>query len=192
MGGETATQDWELIVGRDLASSLIPRGELRRLQRATDLRMVPDDAYHALVCCIGRLELEDILLVPAFIRPVGRRRRCLYGPMCVAGIGARGLGLWVQAPPSPHVRVVLPFEEVAAVERHAAGSWRDLTVISRDATFWVRYDADGDASANVWISRLEAALLAVTGREVIAASSGRARTWPWQPRSRALYVPRAD
>lgn len=156
MGGEPVTQDWELIVGRDLAASLIPHGQLRRLQRPVDLAMLPAGAHGALAASVGSHGLEDLLLVPAVVRPTAPswRRRCQYAPMCVLGIGERGLGLWADAPPSPGVRVVLPFGGIAGIERHDDGSWRRLTVSGDDVSFSVWYDADGDASADIWTRRL--------------------------------------
>jgi hypothetical protein len=155
MGSEPVTQDWELLVGPDLASSLIPRGQLRRLQRPVDDRMLPDGAYRALAGSVGRPDLEDILLVPAVLRPVGHwwRRRFLYAPLCVLGIGDRGLGFWVEAQ-SADMALSLPFTDIAAIERRAEGHWRRLTVTGRDASFSVWYDTDGDASADIWTRRL--------------------------------------
>lgn len=155
MGREPVTQDWELIVGRDLAASLIPRGQLRRLQRPVEFAMLPDGAYRALAGRVGRHGLGDSLLVPAAIRPVPSwRRRCRFTAMCVLGIGESGLGLWADALPSPDVRVVLPFDAVAAIERRDEGSRRRLTVTGNGGGFSVCYDADGDASADIWTRRL--------------------------------------
>jgi len=156
MGSEPITQDWELIVRRDLAASLIQRGQLRRLQRPVDLPILPDGAYGALAASVGLQELEDLLVAPAVIQPVGPpwRHRCRYAPLCVLGIGERGLGLWTEAPPSPGVRVVLPLSSIAAIKRQADGRWRRLTVTGAEASLTVRYDADGDASADIWTHRL--------------------------------------
>lgn len=156
MGGDPVTQDWEMIVGRDLAASLIPHGQLRRMQRPVDLTMLPGGVSCALEGSIGRHGLGDLLLVPAVIRPVTPlwRRRCQYAPMCVLGIGERGLGLWADALPSPDVRTVLPFDGIVAIQRRDDGSQRRLTVTGSDVSFSVRYDADGDASADIWTRRL--------------------------------------
>lgn len=219
MGSEPFTQGWEMIVGRDVAASLIPRGQLRRLQRPVDLPVLPDGAYGALTGSVGRHELEDLLLVPAVIQPVGPpwRRRCRYAPLCVLGIGERGLGLWTEACPSPGVQVALSLDAIAAIERQADGRSRRLTVTGAGASLTVRYDADGDASAEIWTRRLRlrcagqpgapdtaadarwrspdgrrSCLLAVTGQEIIVVDSARALSRPWRRRTRTLYVSRGS
>jgi hypothetical protein len=173
MGSALVTQDWELIVSSDLASSLIPHGQLRRLQRPVDERMLPPRAYRALAASIGRQSLEDMLLVPAALRPVGHRwqHRRLYAPLCVLGMGERGLGLWVEAP-SPGVQATLPFTDITAVERHTEGAWRRLTVTGRDTAFSVCYPADGDASADIWTERLRERAASQPAADPRTADSG--------------------
>ncbi|HEY1699937.1 MAG TPA: hypothetical protein VGG75_09540 [Trebonia sp.] len=173
MGSALVTQDWELIVSSDLASSLIPNGQLRRLQRPVDDRMLSARAYRALADRVGPPDLEDMLLVPAVLRPVGHRwqHRRLYAPLCVLGMGERGLGLWVESP-SPGVQAALPFADITAVERRAEGSWRRLSVTGRDTAFSVWYTADGDPSADIWTERLRGRAASQSAADPRTADSG--------------------
>lgn len=118
--------------------------------------MVPDGARQALARGVGRQGLEDLLLVPALVRPSGSpwRCRCQYSPPCVLDIGERGLGLWAQALPAPDVRVTLPLGAIAAVERGADGPRRQLIVAGPGGRLSVRYDASGDVPADNWVRRL--------------------------------------
>jgi len=154
MGSEPFTRDWDMVVRSDLAPHLLPPGPLRCMQRPVDVAMVPDGARQALARDVGRHGLEDMLVVPALVRPGPRWRHCLYSPPCVLGIGERGLGLWVQAPPVPDVRVMLPFGAVAAVERRAEGTRRQLIVAGPGTRLSVLYEASGDSPADTWIRRL--------------------------------------
>lgn len=156
MGSGPVTQDWELEVDRETAVSIIPSGQLRRLQRAVDLAMLPPGAAEALARGIGKYDLEDLLLVPASVQPVGprRRRSYRYAPLCVLGLGEHALGLWAETRPSPGLVTVLPFDAIAAIERRASGRRRTLTVTGSGTSFTLRYDSDGDASADIWTRRL--------------------------------------
>ena len=87
MGSEPFTRDWDMVVRSDLAPHLLPPGPLRCMQRPVDVAMVPDGARQALARDVGRHGLEDMLVVPALVRPGPRWRHCLYSPPCVLGIG---------------------------------------------------------------------------------------------------------
>jgi hypothetical protein len=156
MRDEPVVQDWELLAGSDLAPYLLSTGQLRCAQRPASVGMIPVGALGALARCAGRCGLEDLLLVPGTVRPAGSRwrHRCRYAPLCVLGIGERGLGLWAEAPPAPDVQVVLPFSEVAAVELSACGPYRALTVTGQSGKLSVSFDADGDTAAGTWLRRL--------------------------------------
>ena len=155
MGGQTPETDWELIVRRDLAPHLLPAGRLGGMRRPADAAWLPDGAYLAVVDRVGRVGLEDLLVVPAATWPAGRwRGRCLYSPLCVLAIGERGVALWVQALPAPSVRAWVPLEEIAAVEQRADGRRGVLAVTGSAATLLVRYHADGQAVADAWTRRL--------------------------------------
>lgn len=156
MGSGPPTQDWELEVDAGTAASIIPSGQLRRLQRAVDPAMLPTGAGEALARGIGHYDLEDVLLVPATVRPVDsrRHRNYRYAPLCVLGIGERGLGLWAGARAAPGLQAVLSFDDIAAIERDADGPRRTLTVSGAGTGLTVRYDADGDASADLWTRSL--------------------------------------
>lgn len=82
MLGELAIQDWELVVRSDLAPHLVPPGQPPCVQRPAAVNMIPGGGHEALTRCVGRCELEDMLLVSASVRPAGPwwRRRCLYAP----------------------------------------------------------------------------------------------------------------
>ena len=155
MGREPFIQDWELLVRSDLAPHLLPPGKSRCVQRPADVGMIPDGARQALERGSGRHRLEDLILLPALVRPSGPRwrRRCHYVPPCVLGLGERGLSLWVHGP-FPDARVTLPFAMIAAVERRADGPWRQLIIAVPGREVSVHYDASGDVPAGTWVRRL--------------------------------------
>jgi hypothetical protein len=114
--------------------------------------------------------------------------------MCVLSIGERGLGLWTDAPPSPDVRVAMPFDGIAAIERLGDGRWRRLTVTGNDTGFSVTYAADGDASADIWTRRLR---LRCAGH--VDSLPGEHRTsarlrnlWPWSRSLRPFLIEPGD
>jgi hypothetical protein len=146
MLGEPAIQDLELFVRSNLAPRLVAPGHAPRVQRPAAASMIPGGCLEALTRSVGRCDLEDMLLVSASVRPAGPwwRHRCLYAPLCVLGIGELGLGLWVQALPSPDVRIVLVFDEIGVIEQSAYNPWRELTVTGQDGELSVRYDVGGE------------------------------------------------
>jgi hypothetical protein len=163
MGGQPLEVDWELVIGSSLVPHLLPGG-LRGVRRPADVGWLPDGAYPAIVDSVGHVSLEDLLVVPAATWPVEpwRRRRRLYSPLCVMAIGARGVGLWVQALPAPGVRAWVPLEEIASVEQRADGPYGVLVVTGRAATLFVRYDDDGQAVVAAWTRRLRRRVAAVS------------------------------
>jgi hypothetical protein len=156
MLGEPAIQDWELFVRSDLAPHLVPPCQPPCIQRPAVVSMIPGGGLEALTRCVGRCDLEDVLLVSASARPTGpwSRRCCLYAPLCVLGIGECGLALWVQALPSPDVRIVLVFGEIGMIEQSVCDPWRELTVTGQDGKLSLRYDARGDTAVDTWLPRL--------------------------------------
>lgn len=155
MGGQPAVADWEYVVGSDLVPSLLSAEWRRGVHRPGGVSWLPDGAHPAIVESVGRPGLEDLLVVPAAAWPVEPwRRRSLYAPQCVLGIGERGIGLWVQALPVPGVRAQVPFGEIAAVELRDDGACRMLVVTGRAASLPVRYHADGQAVVDAWTRRL--------------------------------------
>jgi len=154
MAGQPAETDWEYVVGRDLVPHLLFAGR-RGVHRPGAEAWLPDGAHPAITESVGRTGLEDLLVFPAAAWPVEPwQRRSLYSPPCVTGIGERGIALWVQALPVPGVRVQVPFEEIAAIERRGDGPCHTLVVTGRAARLAVRYDADGQAVVDAWTSRL--------------------------------------
>ena len=163
MGGQFREADWELVVGHDLVARLLPAGVLRAVRRPADVAWLPDGAYPALVESLGCVSLADLLVVPAIAWPAKLwRRRSLYSPLCVAAIGERGVGLWVQALPAPSVRARVPFEEIVAVGQRAGGRRGVLVVTGQSDTVLVRYDTDGQAVVNAWTRQLQ---LQAAGRD---------------------------
>jgi hypothetical protein len=164
MGGQFPEVDWEIVMARDLVARLLPAGGLCGVRRPADVAWLPDGAYPALVDSVGRVGLEDLLIIPAAAAPAKPwRRRCLYSPLCVMAIGERGVGLWVQALPAPGVRAWVPFEEIAALEQRADGRRGVLAVTGQADTLVVRYDADGQAVMDAWILRLRLRAAAALG-----------------------------
>jgi len=170
MGSQPGEADWELVVGYDLIAHLVPAGHPRAAYRPADAAWLPPEAYQAITEKAGRVGLEDLLVIPAVAWPAGLRR-CLYSPQCVAGIGERGVGLWVQAPPVPGVRIQVPFGEIAAIEQHCHGSRGVVVVRGRTSNLLVRHDADGQAAVDAWTRRLR--LRAAPAPEPVPPPRGR-------------------
>ncbi len=119
------------------------------------LDRLPPGARAALSAGIGRYGPEDLLILPRAARHAGLlRRRFVYTPPCVLGVGERAVALWVLAPPEPGIRVMVPFGEIAAIRRHTRGTARQLLVTGSAARLPVRYDVAGDAEMNALIRRL--------------------------------------
>jgi hypothetical protein len=147
--------DWEHVVARDLAPHLVPAGKYRRVRRPAGLTGLPDGAHAALSRSVGRVDPGDLLVVPAAVLPWrGRRRRSLYTPLSVAGIGEQGVGLWVQALPAPAVRVRMPFSDIAAVEDQAGRSWRAVAVTGPRGRLLLRFYDGWWSDADGWIRLL--------------------------------------
>jgi hypothetical protein len=154
--GRLAAEDWEHVVDRDLLPLLgiAIKGQPQGAQWPAGRALLPDEAYEDLSAHVGRLGVEDILVVPPAAWLVDRLRyRCLYMPLQVAGIGERAVGLWVRALPVPGVRAQVPASEIAAIETLAAGPRRRLVVTGQAVTLAVRYGSDGDANAGAWTRR---------------------------------------
>jgi hypothetical protein len=157
MRRQREAQEWEYIVERDLVPHLLPAGPPGSARHPADLAELPDGAHAAMLEGIGRVGLEDLLLIPPVAWSLGRWRwlwRSRYSPRCVAGIGERGVALWVQALPVPGVRVHVPFSEIAAVEQHHDGPRRTLVVTGRAASLSFRYEGSGQVAVNAWTQRL--------------------------------------
>lgn len=154
MSSQPWAADWEHIVGLDLVPHLLPAGQPQTARRPVGASL-PEDAHAALSASLGRIEPGDLLVVPAAAWQWHRwRRRSLYTPDSVAGIGERGTGLWVRALPAPGVRVRVPFSSIAAVEYQTDGPWRVLTVTGQAGRLQVRYSEDGQTGAEEWVRRL--------------------------------------
>jgi hypothetical protein len=152
--GRFSAEDWEHVVDRDLLP-LLDMGIGRGAQWPADSESLPIEAYEDLSEHVGRLGVEDILVVLPTAWLVDRLRyRCLYMPLQVAGIGERAVGLWVRALPAPGVRAQVPASGIAAIETLADGPRRRLVVTGQAARLAVRYGSDGEASAGAWTRRL--------------------------------------
>jgi len=162
MRSQPVEADWELFFPHDLAPYLIPAaGYPSAVYRPTDTTWLPDGAHSAIVECVGRVGLEDVLVIPAAAWPAGRRQ-CRYSPQCVAAMGERGVALWVQALPAPGIRAQMPFGEIAAIEHLGDGPRRVLVVTGRMAGISVRYDAVGQV-VDAWTRRLRLRAAAAPG-----------------------------
>jgi hypothetical protein len=156
--GRLSAEDWEHVVDRDLLPLLgIAVGrQPREAQWPAGSALLPDEAYEDLSAHVGRLGVEDILVVPPAAWLVDRLRyRCLYMPLQVAGIGERAVGLWVPALPVPGVRAQVPASGIAGIETLADGTRRRLVVTGQAVRLAVRDgDGDDDASAGAWTRRV--------------------------------------
>jgi hypothetical protein len=155
--GRLSAEDWEHVVDRDLLPLLgIAIGrQPQGAQRPAGTALLPDDAYEDLSLHVGRLGVEDILVVPPAAWLTDRLRyRCLYMPLQVAGIGERAVGLWVRALPVPGMRAEVPADGIAAIETLADGPRRRLVVTGQAMSLAVRYGSDGDAGAGAWTRRV--------------------------------------
>lgn len=154
MGSRTCVADWDYIVARDLARHLVPAWDSHPAYRPAGVAGVPDGAHAALSSSVGRIDEGGLLVAPAAVWPWrGWRRRSLYTPLSVAGIGEQGVGLWVQALPAPGVRAGVPFGEIAAVEDQAGGPCRVIAVTGSAGRLLVRFH-DGWVGADGWIRML--------------------------------------
>jgi len=154
MGGPSI-EEWEQAFGADLRPHLISAGLPDAPMPPSGLDRLPPGARAALSAGIGRYGPEDLLILPRAARNAGLlRRRFVYTPPCVLGVGERAVALWVLAPPEPGIRVMVPFGEIAAIRRHTRGTARQLLVTGSAARLPVRYDVAGDAEMNALIRRL--------------------------------------
>jgi len=148
-------EEWEQTLDADLLHHLIPAGQPSGMRRPSDVNKLPAGARAALADGIGRHGLEDLLIVPPAERTYGwQRRRCIYAPLCVLGLGERAVALWAQALPAPGIRVLVPLDEIAAIAQQANGTRRRLLVTGRTGRLPIRYDAVSDTLMNAWIRRL--------------------------------------
>lgn len=155
MGSQAWAADWEHIVARDLARHLVPAGDPRCVHRPAELTELPDGAHAALSGSVGRVDLGGSLVVPEAVWPWREwRRRSLYSPLGVAGIGEYGVGLWVLALPAPGVRARVPFGDIAAVEDRTGGLWRAVAVTGASGQLLIRFYDNWWSDADGWIRLL--------------------------------------
>ena len=155
MRGEPSIEEWEQTLDADLLHHLIPAGQLCGMRPPPDVNWLPAGAEVALADGIGRHSLEDFLIVPSAGRTYGwQRRRCIYTPLSVLGVGERAVALWAQAMPAPGIRVLMPLSDIAAISWRTNGRRGQLLVTSRTTRLPVRYDVPSDVSMDIWIRRL--------------------------------------
>ena len=148
-------EEWEQTLDADLLHHLIPAARLPGMRQPPDVNELPAGAQATLADGIGRHGLEDLLIVPPAERTYGwQRRRCIYAPPCVLGLGERAVALWVQALPAPGIRALVPLNEIAAIAQQASGTRRRLLVTGRTGRLPVRYDAANDLFMDAWTRRL--------------------------------------
>jgi hypothetical protein len=176
MGSERWAADWEHVIGRDLVPHLIPGERLQCVHQPAGLPRLPAGAHADLSACVGRIELENLLIVPAAAWRWDKwRRLSLYMPLSIAAIGERGAALWVQAPPAASVRIQLLFSDIAGIEQHHDGAWRVLVVTGRISQLVIRYHQDADMCVNAWTRylRLRAAAVSAPVPPACAGSAAR-------------------
>ena len=155
MGSEPPAEEWEQTFGADLLPHLVPAGQPSAARQPLDVTLLPVGAHAALAGGIGRHRLEDLLVLPGAAQAYGRmRRRCLYTPLRVLGVGDRAVALWVQAPPVPGIRASVPFGEIAAIAWEANGTRKQVLITGRTGRLPVRYDAASDVVMDALIRRL--------------------------------------
>jgi hypothetical protein len=155
MGGEPSMEEWEQTLGADLRPHLVPAGQLSTPWPPSNVNHLPPGAHADLSAGIGRYGLEDLLIMPSAARSYRwLRRRFIYTPLCVLGVGERAVALWVQAPPEPGIRAMVPLGEIAAISRQTRGTLRQLLVTGPAGRLPVRYDMAGDAVMDALIRRL--------------------------------------
>jgi hypothetical protein len=139
----------------DLLPHLVPAGQPTAARQPLDVTLLPVGAHRALTDSIGHHGLEDLLILPGVARVDGRlRRRCLYTPLRVLGVGDRAVALRVQAPPALGIRAEVPFGEMAAIARRADGTRRQLLITGSECRVPVRYDAASDGVMNTLVRHL--------------------------------------
>src|SRR6516162_6854415 len=115
--GRLCIHGWHQVprqVARDLARHLVPAVDTQPAYRPAGMAGVPEGAHAALSSSVGWVDEGGLLVVPAAVWPWrGWRRRTVYTPLGVAGIGQQGVGLWVRALPAPGVRVGVSFSDIA-------------------------------------------------------------------------------
>jgi hypothetical protein len=88
MGSEPLAEEWEQTFGADLLPHLVPAGQPTDARQPLDVTLLPVGAHRALTDSIGHHGLEDLLILPGVAQVYGRlRRRCLYTPPRVLGVG---------------------------------------------------------------------------------------------------------
>jgi hypothetical protein len=155
MGSEPPMEEWEQTFGVDLRPHLIPAGQPDPIRRPSGVDQLAPGAHAALSEAIGRCSLQDLLIVPGAARGCGwLRHRFVFTPPCVLGVGERAVALWVQAPPEPGIRALVPLGEIAAITLHAHGTRRHLLVTGTAGRLPVRYDVADDPVMEGLIVRL--------------------------------------
>lgn len=155
MSSQPQAAEWEYVVEGDLAPHLIPRGRPAQPGLAAKIPRLPDGAHGGIAASLGPVRPDDLLVIPAGAWPLGGwRRRCLYSPRCVAAIGERAAGLWVQGLPLPEVRARVALDDIALVEHRTAGPWHTLTVTARGGTLTMRHDEGQRSPVDAWTRRL--------------------------------------
>jgi len=153
--GEPSMEEWEQAFGADLRPRLIPAGRPDAMRRPSGADQLPPGAHAALSAAVGRCSLQDLLIVPSAARSCGwLRHRFVYTPPCVLGAGDRAVALWVQAPPEPGIRAVVPLGEIAAIALHTHGTSRQLVVTGSAGRLPVRYGVADDPVMDGLIIRL--------------------------------------
>ncbi len=128
---------------------LISRAEIRRLaqdniagrpfrpRRPDD---VPPGAVEALAHECGAQELDQLFVIPSSPRLAGEGRRWVETPTQVLGFGHHGVGLWVDATPTPGVHRVIPHADLAAIVDERILLYGRLSFLAGNQALRVRYN----------------------------------------------------
>jgi hypothetical protein len=129
--------EWEIPVARDLAAHIQPWEIGRASYFPTRWESVPDSATQAFIDLIDVSRPQDMLVAPAGVRRVGGTD--VYSPTQVFGLGARGVGLWVDDLPFDRVAGLFGYRDIRMVEHADDGEYARLTVIGAMRRFTMRY-----------------------------------------------------
>jgi len=100
---------------------------------------LPDGSWEALADPCGIDDLHQVLVIPWAVRPVGLGRREVISPNSVLAVGTRAVGLWTEKP-EPGTKVIIPVEQVAALEDVIILLYGKLSFIPFSQRLTIRYN----------------------------------------------------
>ena len=107
-------EKWEVLLTEKVADSSL-RAPTRAVPTLlTDSRISRQRSGELVESC-GIEDLRQVLIIPWAVRPVGLGHPEVISPNSVLAVGLRAVGLWTEKP-EPGLKVILPVEEIAALE----------------------------------------------------------------------------